>query len=394
MGDPGRRGTGGIWVKNDRFFRATPQWGVARLMKAVRRGTDGRWVPGPYHGRVEGYTGPAMDAPESNKPRLLLTRRIPEPGASLAHEAFAVTGGDEDQPLARELLLRGVPGVDAILCLLTETIDGAVMDAAGSRLRVISNMAVGFDNIDVSAATERGIVVTNTPDVLTDATADLTWALILSVVRRVVEGDRMVREGRFVRWGPFLLLGRTVAGATLGIVGMGRIGQAVARRAMGWDMRVLYTRARGPLTPEEIPAGARWEHQPVLDELLREADIVSLHVPLDSRTHHLIGARELALMRPGVYLVNTSRGPVVDEAALVESLRSGHLGGAGLDVYEREPELEPGLAGLDNVVLLPHLGSATVETRGRMAELAVRNAIAVVRGEPAQHVVNPEVLGL
>jgi glyoxylate reductase len=355
-----------------------------------------------------------MNAPESNRPRLFLTRRIPEPGFSLVHEAFAVTGGDEDEPLGRDRLLGGVPGADAILCLLSETIDGAVMDAAGQQLQVISNMAVGFDNIDVPAATARGILVTNTPGVLTDATADLTWALILGAARRVAEGDRMVREGRFERWGPFLLLGRAVAGSTLGIVGMGRIGQAVARRALGWDIKVLYTKARGPLAPEEVPEGARWEYRAELDDLLREADIVSLHVPLtpanvnlhvpltpanvnlhvplEPGTRHLVGARELALMRPGSYLVNTSRGAVVDEAALVEALQSGHLGGAGLDVYEREPLLEPGLAELPSVVLLPHLGSATVEARGRMAELAARNAIAAVRGERVSHMVNPEVL--
>jgi len=308
------------------------------------------------------------------------------------HRAFAVKGGDEDRPLEREKLLADVRGVDAILALLTEVIDGPVMDAAGPHLRVISNMAVGFDNVDVRAATARGIVVTNTPGVLTEATADLTWALILSTARRVVEGDRMVRAGRFERWSPFMLLGRAVAGATLGIVGMGRIGQAVAVRSSGFGMRVLYTRPGGPLPAEQVPPLARWEFRAELDGLLGEADVVSLHVPLGAGTHHLIGARELALMKPGSYLVNTSRGPVIDEAALVESLRAGHLGGAGLDVYESEPELAAGLAELDNVILLPHLGSATVETRGRMAELAALNAIAVVRNEPAKHVVNPEVL--
>jgi len=333
-----------------------------------------------------------MNVPASPKPRLLLTRRIPEPGFSLAHELFAVTGGDDDRPLDRDSLLRGVTGVDALLCLLTETIDAAVMDAAGGRLRVISNMAVGFDNVDVPAATERGILVMNTPGVLTDATADLAWTLILSVVRRVVEGDRMIREGRFERWSPFMLLGRAVAGATLGIVGMGRIGQAVARRAIGWDMRVLYADRSGPLAPAQVRAGANWEYRAGLDDLLQDADIVSLHVPLDPATRHLIGARELRLMRPGSFLVNTSRGPVVDENALVEALARGHLGGAGLDVYEFEPLLAPGLAGLSNVVLLPHLGSATVETRGRMAELAVQNAMAAVRGEAAENVVNPEAL--
>ena len=326
------------------------------------------------------------------RPRLFLTRRIPDPGLVLIGEAFAVTGGEEDRPLEREALLRGVAGVDALLCLLTETIDGTVMDAAGPQLRVISNMAVGVDNIDVAAATARGILVTNTPGVLTDATADLAWALILSTVRRVPEGDRMVREGRFRLWSPFMLLGRSLAGATLGIVGMGRIGQAVARRALGWDMKVIYTRRSGPLPAGQVPLGASWEQRAALDDLLSEADIVSIHVPLTLETRHLIGARELALMKPGAYLVNTARGPVVDEAALVEALASGHLGGAGLDVYEREPELASGLADVPNATLLPHLGSATVETRGRMAQLAALNAIAAVRGEAAPHMVNPEVL--
>jgi glyoxylate reductase len=324
---------------------------------------------------------------------MFLTRRIPDTGLVLVRDAFAVTGGEEDRPLERDALLRGIAGADALLCLLTETIDGAVMDAAGPPLRVISNMAVGVDNIDVAAATARGILVTNTPGVLTDATADLAWALILSTVRRVVEGDRMVREGRFQLWSPFMLLGRSVAGATLGIVGMGRIGQAVARRALGWDMKVVYTRRSDPLPSEHVPPGARWEFRAGLDQLLGEADIVSLHVPLTPDTRHLIGARELALMKPGAYLVNTARGPVVDEAALVEALRSGRLGGAGLDVYELEPRLAPGLADLPNATLLPHLGSATVETRGRMAELAALNAIAAVRGEEVPHPVNPEVLG-
>jgi glyoxylate reductase len=334
-----------------------------------------------------------MDAEKrASRPRLFLTRRIPDPGLVLIHEAFEVTGGEEDEPLERDALLRGVAGVDALLCLLSEAVDDAVMDAAGPRLRVISNMAVGVDNVDVAAATARGILVTNTPGVLTDATADLAWTLILSTVRRVPEGDRMVREGRFERWSPFMLLGHSVAGATLGIVGMGRIGRAVARRALGWDMRVLYTRRSGPLPDDQIPPGARWEFRARLDDLLRQADIVSLNVPLVPETRHLIGRRELGLMKPGSYLINSARGPVVDEDALVEALRSGHLAGAGLDVYENEPELAPGLAGLDNTTLLPHLGSATVETRGRMAELAALNAIAAVRGDSVPHPVNPEVL--
>jgi glyoxylate reductase len=328
----------------------------------------------------------------NSKPRLFLTRRIPEPGFALAHELFEVTGGDEDRALPRDLLLAGIPGARALLCLLSEVIDGPVMDAAGGELRVISNMAVGFDNIDVKAATERGIVVTNTPGVLTDATADLTWSLMLAVARRTVEGDGMVRQEVPWRWAPFLLLGRAVAGATLGIVGMGRIGQAVARRALGWDMKVVYTRTGGPLAVDQVPPGATWEYKATLDDLLREADFVSLHVPLTPETHHLIGARELALMRPGSFLVNAARGPVVDEAALLQALQSGHLGGAALDVYEREPEVTEGLKQLANTVLLPHLGSATVETRGVMSEVAVRNALAAVRGEAPAYMVNPEVL--
>jgi len=326
-----------------------------------------------------------------SKPRLFLTRRIPEPGYSLVQEAFAVTGGAEDRLATREELLEGVVGADALLCLLTDTIDAEVMDAAGPRLRVISNYAVGFDNVDVPAATARGILVTNTPGVLTDATADLAWALILSLARRVVEGDRMVREGRFGPWGPFLLLGRSVAESTLGIVGMGRIGQAVARRALGFDTKVLYTRKSGPLPEGAVPTGARWEYVADLDRLLVESDIVSLHVPLNPETRHLVGPRELRLIGPRSFLINTARGPVIDEVALVEALRTGVLGGAGLDVYEREPEVAPGLTELDNVVLMPHLGSATEEARGRMAESAALNAIAAARGEPVPHVVNPEV---
>ncbi len=334
----------------------------------------------------------ASSAHDRAKPRLFLSRLIPEPGLRLVREAFEVIGGTEDRPATREELLANIGDVDAMLCLLTEPVDKEVIAAAGPRLKVISNMAVGFDNIDVAAASARGIVVTNTPGVLTEATADLTWTLILSLSRRVVEGDRLVREGHFPPWGPFVLLGKEVSGATLGIVGMGRIGQAVARRAMGFGMRILYAEYSGPLSDAQVPCGARWEYRESLEDVLRESDIVTVHVPLNAQTRHLIGEREFRVMREGSFLINTSRGPVVDEAALVEALRSGHIGGAGLDVYEREPELAPGLVEFDNVVLLPHLGSGTVETRGRMAEMAAQNAIAVVRGEPAPSVVNPEVL--
>jgi glyoxylate reductase len=283
---------------------------------------------------MNALAGSAFIGPRE-RPKLFLTRRIPEPGFALAHELFVVIGGDRDESLSRERLLPGVSGAEAIVSLLSETIDAAVLDAAGPELRVVSNMAVGFDNVDVAAATRRGIVVTNTPGVLTDATADLTWALILGVMRRVAEGDRLVREGQFPPWGPFLLLGREVAGATLGVVGMGRIGRAVARRARGWDLRVIYNRESGPLPPQWVPDGAAWEYRATLEELLREADVVSLHVPLTAQTRHLLGAPELALMKPGAFLVNTSRGAVVDEPALVRALRSGHLGLASPPLGQR-----------------------------------------------------------
>lgn len=326
------------------------------------------------------------------KPVVHVTRLIPEPGPVLLAEIFDLAGDLEDRNPTREELAQGLRAADAVVCTLRERFDQALIAEAGPRLRVLSNMAVGYDNIDVAAATARGILVTNTPGVLTETTADLTWALILAASRRVVEGDRMVRAGEFHGWTPTMLLGRDVHGKTLGIVGMGSIGRAVARRAGGFDMRVLYTRRSGPLGPGEVPSGALWEYRDELRELIRESDFVSLHVPLSEATRHLLGPREFAAMRSGAVLVNTSRGPVVDEPALVGALRDGPLSAAGLDVYENEPQLTPGLARLPNVVLLPHLGSASIETRGRMAELAARNAIAAVLGRPVPHPVNPEVL--
>jgi glyoxylate reductase len=328
---------------------------------------------------------------ESRLPRLFLTRRLPDPGMSLLAEAFTVQGNLEDRALSRTEILAGVAGAEAILRRLGR-IDEAVLEAAGHSLRVVSNFGAGVDSIDVSAATARGILVTNTPGVLTGATADLTWALILAAARRLIEGDSLVRQGRWQGREADLFLGVDLPEKTLGVVGMGRIGQAVARRAVGFDMRVLYTSRSGPLPPEHVPPGAQWEHRSDLDELLAQADVVTLHLPLTAETRHLIGRRELALMRPRSILVNTARGPVVDEGALVEALRAGRPAAAGLDVYEDEPRLAPGLASLQNAVLLPHLGSATEETRGRMAALAVRNAAAALRGEPVPHPVNPEVL--
>ncbi len=254
---------------------------------------------------------------------------------------------------------------------------------------MIANMGVGYNHIDIAAATRRGIPVSNTPGVLTDATADLAFTLILAVARRVVEGDRRVREGKFKLWAPFLFLGREVSGKTLGIVGFGRIGRAVARRAAGFGMRVLYHN-RSRLTPaEERESPAEYAD---LNTLLAQADFVSLHVPLSGETRHLIGAEELSRMKPTAYLINTARGPVVDEVALLATLQRGMIAGAGLDVYENEPALTPGLADLPNVVLLPHVGSATLETRTAMAAMAARNLIAGLDGQRPPNLVNPEVL--
>jgi glyoxylate reductase len=328
----------------------------------------------------------------TSRPRLFLTRFVPDPGLPLLREVFELLGNVEDRALSRGELLAGVPGVEALLCTPADRVDAELMDASGPNLRVISNYAVGYDNVDIPAATARGILVTNTPGVLTETTADLAWALILGASRRVAEGDALVRRGDFHGIYPTFMLGRDVHGKTLGIVGMGRIGMAVARRAFGFGMPVLYVRRSGPVAPELVPAGASWQHRESLDLLLAVADIVSVHVPLSPVTRHLIGAPELALMRPGSVLVNTSRGAVLDEPALVDALRTGPLGAAGLDVYEDEPRLSSGLADMPNTVLLPHVGSATVETRGRMAELAVRNAIAAVRGGSVPHPVNPDVL--
>jgi glyoxylate reductase len=263
--------------------------------------------------------------------------------------------------------------------LLSDPITASVLGAC-PLLRVVANYAVGYDNVDLAAAAERGLVVTNTPDVLTEATADTTWALILASARRVVEGDRMMRAGAFRGWGPDLLLGTDLRGKFLGIVGMGRIGRAVARRAPAFGMRVAYCDSKR--LPESSEAALCARFLP-LEELLRRSDVVSLHCPLNASTHHLLDSARLAMLKPTAVLVNTARGPAVDEAALVESLRSGRLAAAGLDVYEREPTISPGLAELPNAVLLPHLGSAGRETREAMARIAVENVREVLCGRSA-----------
>jgi glyoxylate reductase len=307
-----------------------------------------------------------------------VSRPLPAPGTEMLVAAgLEVEQHQEDRPPARDALLAAVRGKQALLCLLTERVDVELLDAA-PELRVVANLAVGYDNIDVAAATARGVIVTNTPDVLTDATADLTWALILSAARRVVEGDSLVRRGDWAGWSPTQLLGASLTGKTLGIFGMGKIGAAVARRARGFAMSIVYTnRTRNLAVETELGARAV-----SFDELLEQSDVLAIHAPSTPETHHVIDAAALDRLHPGAILVNTARGPLIDEAALVRALQSGQVAAAGLDVFEREPLLAPGLTDLDNIVLLPHLGSATAETRGAMVELCCRNILAVLAGEP------------
>lgn len=331
-----------------------------------------------------------VEAAEPSAPgRVLVTRRIPEPAIERLRETCAVDLHDSDSPIDRRILLDRVRGASALLALLTDAVDADVMDAAGPGLRVIANYAVGVDNVDVAAATARGIPVTNTPGVLTDATADLAWALILAAVRRVAEGDRVMRRGGFPGWSPLYMLGGEVTGATLGLFGFGRIGRAVARRARGFDMRVLYHSRRRADPGEEAETGATWVS---FDSLLASSDILSIHAPLTAETRHRFGLAEFRRMKPGAVLVNTARGPIVREEDLASALRDGLLAGAGLDVYENEPAVAPGLAALDRVVLAPHLGSATLATRTRMAHLAVDNVLAALAGRRPPACVNADGL--
>ncbi|MBC7329244.1 D-glycerate dehydrogenase [bacterium] len=320
--------------------------------------------------------------------RVFVTRVIPDEGLNLILENCDAEVWREETPPSREIIIEKIKDCEGILVLLTDKIDAEIMDNA-PKLRIISNYAVGYDNIDVKSATQRGILVTNTPGVLTETTADLAFALILATARRIVEADKFTRSGRWKSWGPMLFLGRDVYGATLGIIGLGRIGQAVARRAKGFNMRVIYfSRKRKVEVERELGVEYRELHS-----LLREADIVSIHTPLTEETYHLIGEKELSLMKPTAILVNTARGAVVDQKALYKALKERRIFGAGLDVYEKEPidEDDP-LMELENVILLPHIGSASVETRGRMARMAAENLLAGLRGEIPPNLVNPEVL--
>ena len=323
------------------------------------------------------------------KPKVFVTRKIPQPGLDLLEKEFDVEINPHDRVLTKDEILDGVKGKDALLCLLTDEIDEEVMDSE-KNIKIISNYAVGFNNIDVNAATKRKIPVTNTPGVLTDTTADLAFTLMTAVARRISEADRFVRAGKFKGWAPMLLLGEDIYKRTLGIIGFGRIGQAVAKRgAKGFDMKVIYYDALGRNKEAEEELDAEFVE---LDELLQRSDFVSVHVPLMKETTHLIGEKELRLMKKTAYIINTSRGPVVDEQALVKSLQEGWIHGAGLDVFENEPEIEPGLLELDNAVLLPHIGSASTEARTKMATMAAQAVVDIMNNKIPENIVNKEVL--
>lgn len=318
--------------------------------------------------------------------KVLVTGNLPDDLAAPLKAQFDVTMHTQNRPMGRDALLESVRGVHGLLCTITDAIDAALLDQAPD-LKIIANFGVGYNNIDVNAATARGIMVTNTPGVLTDATADLAMALILAVGRRVVEGDKYTRRGKFQFWAPFHFLGSEITGKTLGIIGMGRIGAAVARRAAGFTMPVIYHNRRRLPEKEERALGARYVD---LQTLLEQADFVSLHTPLTPETRHMISAPELDAMKSSAFLINTARGPVVDEKSLLNALEQGRIAGAGLDVYEVEPTVTRGLEKLDQVVLLPHMGSATQETRRRMGAMAVENLMAGLQGNMPPNCLNAD----
>jgi glyoxylate reductase len=319
---------------------------------------------------------------------VLVTRRLPPRPMQALRERFDIDLWEGDGAIPRDELLGRVRGKVGAITLLTDKVDAELLDAAGPDLKIVANYAVGFDNIDVDECTRRGVLASNTPEVLTETTADTAWALMMAAARRVPEGDRFLRSGTEWIWGPEMMLGQDVHGKVLGIVGFGRIGQAVARRGKGFGMSVVYYDVFRPSSDVEQVLGAQYRD---LDELLAEADFISVHVALTPETRHLFGPEQFRRMKPTTVLVNTSRGPVIDEAALVDALRAGELFSAGLDVFEKEPEVHHGLLELDNAVIIPHLGSATVETRDAMGMLAVDNLTAALEGRRPPTLLNPDV---
>ncbi|UCF69674.1 MAG: D-glycerate dehydrogenase [candidate division WOR-3 bacterium] len=323
-----------------------------------------------------------------DKPKVLLTRSLPSEGINILQQHFNLELNPNDEVMSHDMIRKRILDKDGLACLLTDRIDATIIENA-PKLKIIANYAVGYNNIDVATATARRIPVTNTPDVLTETTADLTFALVLSVARRIVEADKFLRAGKFKGWEPELMLGSDVYGKTLGIVGFGRIGRAVARRAQGFNMTVLYTDS------EQLPATIEREcnvQYRTLEGLLSEADYISLHTPLDETTYHLISEKEFRMMKESAYLINVARGPIVDEHALLDALSNGEITGCALDVFENEPDVTQALLSAPNTVLVPHIGSASVEARTKMAVMVAQNLIAVlVKGSTPVNVVNPEI---
>lgn len=325
-----------------------------------------------------------------SKPKVFVARKMAQEALDMIAPVSEMEVWEDELPPPRDVLLKKVPDIDGLLSILTDKIDAELMDA-GPRLKVVSNMAVGFDNIDVLAATSRGIIVGNTPGVLTETTADFAFALLMATTRRVAEGDRVTRRGGWKTWGPMILLGYDVHNATLGLVGSGRIGTEMAKRARGFSMKVLYCDVIRKKPEEEKELGL--EYVPSLHELLPRADIISVHVPLSAETRHMISTAEFAAMKPTAVFINTSRGPVVDQKALYQALKSGQIFAAGLDVTEIEPiSMDDPLLTLENVIIAPHIASASVATRTKMATMAAANLIAGLNGEMPPNCVNPEVL--
>ena len=322
------------------------------------------------------------------KPLIYITSEIPEKGLEILKKEFEIKTNNLGKSLSKNELIAEAKEADAILPLLSDEIDAQVMDQL-ENLKVIANYAVGYNNIDVQAATKRNIIVTNTPDVLTETTADLTWGLLLAVARRIVETDKILRNGNFEGWAPKVLLGKEVNHKTLGIIGLGRIGKSVAKRAQGFNMKVLYNKRNrlDEKTEEKLDVEYR-----DFENILKEADYISINTPLNESTYHLFGAKEFSLMKNDGILINTGRGPIINEKELVKALENEEIGGAGLDVYENEPEVEEGLLKFENVVLTPHIGSATYQARNKMAELAAKGAIAGYKRENIPNIVNKELL--
>jgi len=322
------------------------------------------------------------------KAKVYVTRMIPQENIDELRKHFDVEVNPEDRALTKTELKQKVQGRDAVVSLITDIIDGELLDAAGPRCKIVANYAVGVNNFDVAAATKRGVILTNTPGVLDDATATHTFALLLATARRLAEADKFVRDGKWKGWAPMFFIGMDVDRRTLGIAGMGRIGSNVARKAKGFDMKIIYADVRrNPQVEKEV--GAIYVDK---ETLLKESDFLTLHVPLVPETHHYIGEKDLKLMKKTAVLINACRGPVVDESALLKALQEKQIWAAGLDVFENEPEIVPGLAKLDNIVMVPHIASATTETRINMGKIAVNNVVKVLNGQQPDTCVNPEVL--